>query len=394
MSGSTTATTGDVGSAAPDAQGATRRSSRAGFMSGPVGRNLGLVVALVILCIVGVITAGDRFASVDNLLTILRLASVIGVVSVGMTFVIIGGGIDLSVGALVALSSVWATTLATQQLADNFHWIAMVFTALVVGAVAGLVNGVVIAYGKLAAFIATLAMLAAARGLAEIISDRKTQIVSNRGFLAFFSGDVFGIPTLVIIFALVALAGWVLLNRTTFGRRTFAVGGNAEAARLAGIRVQRHTVKLYVLSGITCGIAAIMLIARTTTGTATHGTLYELDAIAAVVIGGTLLIGGRGTIVGTVLGVLIFQTLTNVFILNNLSSSAQQVARGVIIVLAVLLQQRLATGGFRFRRPPTGAPGGGAVVQGTPAGAVSGGTGTEGGPGGARPGANEDVPTT
>jgi ribose transport system permease protein len=155
--------------------------------------------------------------------------------------------------------------------------------------------------------------------------------------------------------------------------------------------VQRHTVKLYVLSGITCGIAAVMLMARTTTGTSTHGTLYELDAIAAVVIGGTLLIGGRGTIVGTVLGVIIFTTLGNVFVLNNLSSSAQQVARGVIIVLAVLLQQQLATGGFRFRRPPGAS---GAVVQGSPSGAVSGGTGTEGGPGGARPGANEDVPST
>ena len=129
------------------------------------------------------------------MLTILRLASVIGVVSVGMTFVIIGGGIDLSVGALVALSSVWATTLATQQLAADYHWIVMVVTALLVGAGAGLVNGVVIAYGKLVAFIATLAMLAAARGLAEIISDRRTQIVQVTGFLNFFSGDVFGIPT-------------------------------------------------------------------------------------------------------------------------------------------------------------------------------------------------------
>src|SRR3954470_15816028 len=391
MSERTTATARGV-SPATRTQPAGNRAG--GLLSGGLGRNLGLIVALAILCIVGVATAGDRFADFDNLLTILRLAAVIGVVSIGMTFVIIGGGIDLSVGALVALSSVWATTLATQQLAEDVHWIVMVLTALVVGSVAGLINGVVIAYGKLAAFIATLAMLASARGLAEIIANRRTQIVRDRDFLAFFSGDVLGIPTLVIIFALVALAGWVLLNRTTFGRRTFAVGGNAEAARLAGIRVQRHTVKLYVLSGIACGIAAIMLIARTTTGTATHGTLYELDAIAAVVIGGTLLLGGRGTIVGTVLGVLIFQTLTNVFILNNLSSSAQAVARGVIIGLAVLLQQRLATGGFRFRRPPTGAPGGGAVVQGTPAGAVSGGTGTEGGPGGARPGANEDVPTT
>jgi ribose transport system permease protein len=388
MSSSTTATTGGTTTVSAGPTGAAPANGKGpGLMSGPVGRNLGLVVALVILCAVGLITAGDRFADVDNVLTILRGASIVGVVSIGMTFVIIGGGIDLSVGAIAALSSVWATTLATQQLAEDVHWIVMVGTALLVGAIAGLVNGVVIAYGKLAAFIATLAMLTAARGLAEIIANRRTQIVRDRAFLDFFSGDVLGIPTLVIIFALVAVAGWVLLNRTTFGRRTFAVGGNAEAARLAGIRVQRHTVKLYVLSGITCGIAAVMIMGRTTTGSSTHGTLWELEAIAAVVIGGTLLIGGRGTIVGTVLGVIIFFTLGNVFTLNDLSSSAQAVARGVIIVVAVLLQQRLATGSFSFGRPGDGAASsGGAVVQGSPAGAVSGGTSEPGGPGGARPG--------
>ncbi|SFP90720.1 ribose transport system permease protein [Geodermatophilus dictyosporus] len=377
--GSTVTTTGTSTGAAE-----SRGRPGGGLLAGPLGRNLGLVVALVILCVVGVATAGDRFASVDNVLTILRLASVIGVVSIGMTFVIIGGGIDLSVGALVALASVWATTLATQQMAEDVHWIVMVLTALVVGAVAGFVNGVVIAYGRLAAFIATLAMLTAARGLAEIIANRRTQIVRDRDFLSFFSGDVLGVPTLVIIFALVAVAGWVLLNRTTFGRRTFAVGGNAEAARLAGIRVQRHTVKLYVLSGITCGIAAVMMMARTTTGSSTHGTLYELDAIAAVVIGGTLLIGGRGTIVGTVFGVLVFETLGNIFTLNNLSSSAQAVATGVIIVLAVLLQQRLATGGFSFRRPSSGGTAGGPALSGAPSGSVSGGTTADGGPGGTR----------
>jgi ribose transport system permease protein len=285
---------------------------------------------------------------------------------------------------------VWATTLATQQLAEDFHWIIMVITALAVGAGAGLVNGVVIAYGKLVAFIATLAMLAAARGLAEIISNRRTQIIQDRDFLAFFSGDVLGIPTLVIIFALVSAAGWVLLNRTTFGRRTFAVGGNAEAARLAGIRVQRHTVKLYVLSGFTCGIAAVMLMARTTTGSSTHGGLYELDAIAAVVIGGTLLIGGRGTIVGTVLGVLIFTTLGNVFTLNNLSSSAQSVARGVIIVLAVLLQTRIAAGGGFGRRTRSG-PTAAVSAPGGPGGAAGGGSAIPGGPAGDRPGAGEST---
>lgn len=312
-------------------------------LSGPAGRNLGLVVALALLCVIGIVTAGNRFGSIDNVTTILRLASVIGVVSVGMTFVIIGGGIDLSVGAIVALSSVWATTVATQTMAADFHWIVMVCTAILVGAGCGLVNGVLIAYGRITAFIATLAMLAAARGLAEIISQKKTQIVRVRGFVDFFGGAVAGIPVLVVIFAIVAVLGWILLNRTTFGRRTIAIGGNAEAARLAGINVRRHTATLYVLLGIACGVAAIMLMARTTAGTSTHGNLYELDAIAAVVIGGTLLSGGRGTVVGTVFGVLIFTTLTNVFTLNNLDTSTQAVAKGAIIVAAVLVQRRFAT---------------------------------------------------
>jgi len=312
------------------------------LMSGGAGRNIGLVIAFAVLCVVGVSTAGERFASVDNVMTILRMAAVIGVLSIGMTFVITGGGIDLSVGSVLGLASVWATTLATQTLAEDTHWIVMVFTALVVGTVCGLINGVLIAYGKVVAFIATLAMMVAARGLAEMIANRQTQIVDVQPFLDFFRADLLGVSVLVWIFAVVAVAGWVLLNRTTFGRRTLAVGGNPEAARLAGIKVNRHTMYLYALAGLTAGIAAVMMLARTTAGSSTHGQLYELDAIAAVVVGGTLLIGGRGTIVGTVFGVLIFSTLTNVFTQNNLSISAQSVAKGAIIVAAVLLQQRFA----------------------------------------------------
>ena len=315
----------------------TRRALPSGLM-----RNLGLIIALTLLCVVGVITAGDRFASTDNLLTILRLASVIGVVSIGMTFVITAGGIDLSVGAVVGLASVWATTTGTQLLAQDVHWAIMVTTALLVGTAAGLLNGLMVAYGRIVPFIATLAMMAAARGLAEIIANRQTQIIRVKDFLDVFTGDLLGIPVIVWTFGLVAVAGWVLLNRTTFGRRTFAIGGNPEAARLAGIRVKRQTMMLYGLVGLTAGIAAVMIMARTTAGSSTHGTLYELDAIAAVVIGGTLLSGGRGTIVGTVFGVLIFTTLTNVFTLNNLSISAQAIAKGLIIVAAVLLQQRVA----------------------------------------------------
>jgi ribose transport system permease protein len=325
-----------------EAAAATEHDTGGGLMSGAFGRNIGLVVALLLICAAGLITAGDRFGSVDNTLTILRFAATFGVVSIGMTFVVTGGGFDLSVGAILALASVWATTFATQTMAEDTHWVVMVFAALAVGAGCGLVNGIVIAYGKVVPFITTLAMLAAARGLAEIISERRTQIVRVEGFKDFFSSDILGVPLIVVIFVLVSIGGWVLLNRTTFGRRTLAVGGNPEAARLAGINVNRHTVMLYVLVGLCCGLAALMLISRTSTGSSTHGLGYELDAIAAVVIGGTLLSGGRGTIVGTVLGVLIFMTLSNVFTLNNQDTSTQMVAKGLIIVVAVLVQQRLA----------------------------------------------------
>lgn len=321
-------------------------AAKRGGGSGVV-RNLGLVIALVLLCVAGFVTAGDRFATAGNITTILSLAATIGIISIGMTFVITAGGIDLSVGSVMGLATVWATTLATQSMAEDTHWIVIAVTAMLVGTAAGLVNGVIIAYGRVVAFIATLAMLVAARGLAEIISNRQTQLLDVDGFGDFFGGSFLGLRITVWMFVVVAVAGWVLLNRTTFGRRTIAVGGNPEAARLAGINVQRHTMYVYALAGLTAGIAAITMLGRTGAGSSTNGLLYELDAIAIVVVGGTLLIGGRGTIVGTVLGGLIFATLTNVFILNNLSTSVQQVAKGAIIVIAVLLQQRIAGRGSR-----------------------------------------------
>lgn len=312
-------------------------------LDSPAMRNAGLVVVLLVICAVGIATTGGfgsagLFARKSNILTILRLAATIGVVSIGMTFVIIGGGIDLSVGAIVALASVWATTVATQ----SYGPAGMVFTAVLVGTAVGAINGLLIAYGRIAPFIATLAMLVSARGLAEEMSGRRTQTVKQLGFNKFFQSEPLGIPTLVIMFAVVALIGWLILNRTTFGRRTFAIGGNTEAARLAGIDVRRHTLMLYALLGLCCGIAAVMIMARTTTGSSTHGLTWELDAIAAVVIGGTILSGGRGTIAGTVIGVLIFAAVSNIFALNSYSTSRQNIARGVIIVAAVLFQQRLA----------------------------------------------------
>jgi ribose transport system permease protein len=299
-------------------------------------RLLGLTGVLVILCIVGQLTRPDQFLTDGNISTILRLAAAIGVVSVGMTFVIIAGGIDLSVGSIVALSSVWLTTLATQ----SYGIYVMVLCGVLVGLGCGLVNGLLVSYGKIVPFIATLAMYVSARGLAERISGRRTQVVAEADFLDFFRGDLLGIPVLIWMFALVFVVGWVVLNRTTFGRRTFAVGGNAEASRLAGINVKRHTALVYGVAGLCCGIAALMVVARTTAGASTNGMLYELDAIAAVVIGGTLLTGGRGSLIGTLIGVLIFTVLSNIFTLNNLDTDVQNIAKGVIIVLAALLQFR------------------------------------------------------
>ena len=196
--------------------GAGPKAAPARWSGVGLGRNLGLVIALALLVVVGVATAGERFASLDNVMTILRFAAVIGVLSVGMTFVITSGGIDLSIGSVMGLASVWATTLATQTMATNTHWVVMVFTALAVGTVAGLVNGVLIAYGKVVAFIATLAMMVAARGLAEIIANRQTQIVTVRPFLDVFRADILGIPVLVWIFVIVA----AVLLQQRFSRRT------------------------------------------------------------------------------------------------------------------------------------------------------------------------------
>ncbi|GGV04663.1 ABC transporter [Streptomyces spectabilis] len=304
-------------------------------------RTLSLLGVLGALIVIGGVTQPDAFLDTDNVQLVLTQASVIGVVTVGMTFVIISGGIDLSVGAIVALASVWATTVATQE----YGFAGILFTAVVVGLGCGLVNGLLIAYGGMVPFIATLAMLASGRGLALEITDGKTQMVTVDGVLKLGERDayVLGVPPLVMVFAAVTVVGWLLLNRTTFGRRSVAVGGNAEAARLAGIDVRRQRLYLYLLSGLCCGIAAFLLIVLSGSGQNTNGNLYELDAIAAAIIGGTLLSGGRGTITGSVLGVLIFTTITNIFALNNLETAVQQIAKGAIIVAAVLVQRRTAT---------------------------------------------------
>src|SRR5262245_61644879 len=310
-----------------------------GEVSESLMRTLALVGVLLVLLVIGAITRPDIFTSParlwSNELTVLTQASSIGVVTIGMTFVMIGGGIDLSVGALLALASVWCTTLETQ----SYGAAVMVFTALAVASGAGLVNGLLISYGRLVPFIATLARMVAARGLAQKISGSDRQVNKVAAINRLAVDKLLGVPVLVVILLAVVALGWVLLNRTTFGRRTVAVGGNPEAARLAGINVRFHTLLLYALSGVCCGIGAIMLTAQATSAQAAMANLYELDAIAAAIIGGTLLSGGRGTIIGALFGVLVFSTITNLFAINNLSTEVQNMVKGGIIVAAVLVQQ-------------------------------------------------------
>lgn len=331
----TTTTTPQAQQAAPAASAGFWRDEA----KEPWRRNLALVGVLLALFVIGAALRPELYGDFgwvrNNTLVILQQASAIGVVTVGMTFVIIGGGIDLSVGAMIALAGVWATTVATQSFGPG----GMIFTAVAVGIGAGLVNGVLVAYGRLVPFIATLAMLVAARGLAAQISGKQTQVSTDQFINSIASTRPLGIPMLVFILVAVAALGWVLLNRTTFGRRTVAIGGNVEAARLAGINVKRHTMLLYALSGLCCGIAAIMLTSLATSSQAAAAELYELDAIAAAIIGGTLLSGGRGTIVGSMLGVVIFATITNLFAITNQPTEVQNMVKGGIIVLAVLVQQ-------------------------------------------------------
>jgi ribose transport system permease protein len=292
---------------------------------------------IVILLIVGTILKGSEFASKDNIFNVLRQGSVDGVLAIGMTFVIATAGIDLSVGSAVA-----APRIAGGLFISHGHGsFLFIVGAVAMGIALGAINGAAVSYGKVVPFIATLAMLLGARGLALWMSGKTPISLFDQDFLRWFGiGEVLTIPSALIVFAAVAIVGWVLLNRTPYGRYVVAVGGNTEAARIAGVKVNRIVFSVYVLSGVCVGIATILLCGRLASASPVAGNLYELDAIAAVVIGGTSLAGGRASIVGTVMGVITFALVFNLLTLMNLAIEIQQVVKGLIILAAVLLQRR------------------------------------------------------
>jgi inositol transport system permease protein len=280
----------------------------------------------------------DTFLSVANFTNVARQISINGILAVGVTFVLLTAGVDLSLGSVVALSGVACATFAHPGDHSVFVPIAV---GLLTGAACGLVNGVLVTRGGVAPFIVTLGMMTIARGLALIFSGgRPVADMSNE--LTALAGDFFGIPIPMLCFAGVAAAAWFFLRNFRLGRHIYAVGGNENAARAAGVPVEQVKLFAYGLCGLLAGLAGVVLAARITTGQPNAGQAYELDAIAAVVIGGTSLAGGVGTITGTLLGVLLIGVINNGLDLQGVSSYYQAVIKGVIIVGAVWLDRRQA----------------------------------------------------
>ena len=306
-----------------------------------------LAIVVVLLFVAGAILEPDTFPTWDNLRNMLTQASVVGVIAIGMTFVIATAGIDLSVGSMVAAAGVFGGILLGDE---GTSTLVFILGAVGFATVLGSINAVAIAYGRVVPFIATLAMFSVGRGLALLLNDKlPVSLLDLNGgsfgdpavgsLLWFGNGRIIGIPVSIYVFLAITIAGWILLNRTRYGRYVVAVGGNREAARIAGVPVRKIIFSVYVLSGLMAGVAAVLLCARLGSASPVSGNLYELDAIGAVVIGGTSLAGGRASIVGTFLGVLTFALIFSLMTQMNLSTEVQQVTKGAIVLGAVLLQR-------------------------------------------------------
>lgn len=296
------------------------------------GRRLGTLAGLLALCLLLWILT-PHFLTVSNLLNVLEQTSINAIVAVGMTYVIISGGIDLSVGSLLALSGVVLATLLQQDRAIP----AAAAGAVAIGALFGSASGVTITWGRLPPFIATLGMMSIARGCALLFTEGRPVSGFGPEFRAIATARIAGIPAPVFVTAGVYAVGHFVLSETRFGRYVYALGGNEEATRLSGVNVRAYKTAVYAVSGLTSAIAAVLLTARLNSAQPIAGIMYELDAIAAVVIGGTSLSGGEGSLAGTLIGALIMGVLRNGLNLLNVSSFTQQVVIGLVIVFAVLV---------------------------------------------------------
>lgn len=307
-------------------------NSSKGILS-KLGPLFGLILLIIIVSIMN-----PNFLSIANIFNVLRQVSISAIIAFGMTFVILTGGIDLSVGSTLALTGAVAASL----LAAGVDPILTMGAALILGLVLGAINGVIITKGKVAPFIATLATMTIYRGLTLVYTDGKpiSGLGDHASFQLFGKGYFLGFPVPVITMIIAFIILYFILHKTTFGRRVYAVGGNEEAAKLSGINADRVKIGVYAITGFLAALSALILTSRLNSAQPTAGQAYELDAIAAVVLGGTSLNGGKGWIFGTLIGALIIGVLNNGMNLIGVSSFWQQVVKGIVILLAVLLDRK------------------------------------------------------
>jgi ribose/xylose/arabinose/galactoside ABC-type transport system permease subunit len=299
-----------------------------------IWRRIGVFAALILL-IIAASMLSDRFLSVPNLLNILRQVAIVGILAIGMTFVILTKGIDLSVGSLLGISVVLYAGLL-----ENYSMAVAIPLGLAAAMLAGLVNGIGVAFARIPPFIMTLGMLSFARGLAFIYTGGTPIPILNENFYSLGNGYIAGIPIPSLILLAVVAVSAVILSLTPFGRSVYGIGSNEEAARLSGVPVNLYKVIVYVISGLVSGLAGLVYASQLSIGTPIAGQGYELDAIAAVVVGGTSLFGGKGTVAGTFIGTLIIGVLANILNLTGVDPYVQQLFKGALIVVAVYVMSR------------------------------------------------------
>ncbi|KDB50482.1 sugar ABC transporter, permease protein [Sphaerotilus natans subsp. natans DSM 6575] len=303
-------------------------------------RRYGTVLIFFGLCVLASVLS-ETFLTVGNLTNVLRQVVVISLLACGVTFIIILGHIDVSLGSVLAL----AGTVCASVMAETGHLGLAVASGLGVGLLTGAINGWVITHFRIPSFILTLAMMTVARGIVLLYTGGLPVSGLGDDFRIIGQGDIGPVPISVLILAVVAVLAWVLLNRTRFGRHVYATGGNPRAAVASGIDTDRIVRRAFVLNGVLVSIAGIVLMSRINSGQPAAGVAYEFDAITAVVVGGTSLMGGSGTLTGTLIGSLIIGVINNLLNLMNVSSYWQQVVKGLIIAVAVILDVKTKSAG-------------------------------------------------
>ncbi|MBP6393008.1 ribose ABC transporter permease [Uruburuella suis] len=308
-----------------------------GIFMGASLKKMGPLFGLVLLSI-GLSIASPNFLTPSNLFSVLRQVSYSGLIAFGMTFIILIGGIDLSVGAILALVGIVTASL----IQAGMDPILASCIGLLLGAACGAINGLLVSFGRIAPFIATLATMILFRGIAQEYSQSKPISINVDGFFnEIGSGYLFDtIPVPVVLMLLVYFMLWFVLKKTRFGRHVYALGGSEDVARISGLKVRSLKLWVYTLSGLMSGLAALVVTSRLSSASPNAGAMYELDAIAAVVLGGTSLSGGRGWIFGTLVGVVLLGILSNGLNLLNVSSNYQLIIKGVVILFAVLLDRK------------------------------------------------------